>query len=154
MGEVVCTRGMSRGDLEVQRRLAIPAGEITERASRAGGPGGQHVNKTSTRVTLRWSVLESQTLSDSQRARLLAALGPRLNREGELIVHARRFRSRSRNRQLARERLAELVRGALAVRRRRVPTGPSRSSKERGLAAKKRRGAVKRTRSRVRVDDE
>ena len=134
--------------------LVIPAAELEERASRAGGPGGQHVNKTSTRVSLRWNVRQSEMLSASQRARLLARLAPRLSRSGELIVHARRFRTRSRNRQLARERLAELVREALVVRRRRVPTRVPRSVRERGLADKKRRGVLKRKRAPVRVDDE
>lgn len=131
----------------------IPASELREQASRSGGPGGQHVNKTSTRVTLRWSVRESQALSPAQRARLIARLGARLTRAGELVVHAGRQRSRARNRQAARERLVELVRGALARRRPRVATRASRGIRERGVAEKRRRGAVKRQRRRPSDED-
>ena len=77
---------MSRRDLEVNRRLVIPAAELRESASRSGGPGGQHVNKTSTRVTLRWCATRSAALSDTQRARLLRRLGARLTRGGDLVV--------------------------------------------------------------------
>jgi ribosome-associated protein len=140
---------MSGRDLEVSRRLVIPAAELQESASRSGGPGGQHVNKTSTRVTLRWCVAQSASLSGAQRARLLRRLGSRLTRSGDLLVHARRFRSRGRNRELARERLAELVREALATPKTRVPTARSRSSRERALAAKRRRAQLKQRRGRV-----
>jgi ribosome-associated protein len=141
-------------DLEVRRDLVIPGAELRESASRSGGPGGQHVNKTATRVTLRWSVAESAALDDARRQRLLRRLAGRLTRGGELVVHARRFRLRSRNRELARERLAELVREALAVRRRRVPTRPSAASRSRRLEEKRRRSAAKRTRSRPRPEED
>ena len=140
---------MSGRDLEVNHRLVIPAAELRESASRSGGPGGQHVNKTSTRVTLRWCVAESVALADAQRARLLRRLRPKLTRGGDLVVHARRFRSRGRNRELARERLAELVREALATPKTRVPTRRSRASRERALAAKRRRARLKQTRGQV-----
>ncbi len=133
-------------DLEVQPGLVIPGAELREAASRSGGPGGQHVNKTSTRVTLRWNPGESSCLSAAQRARLRRKLGPRLTRSGDVVVHARRHRSRARNRALARERLAELVRDALATPRARVATRPSRASRERRLEAKRRRSALKRLR--------
>lgn len=140
-------------ELRVRHDLRIPAGEIEETASRSSGPGGQHVNKTETRVTLRWNVRESPTLSDAMRRRLLSRLGGRLTRRGHLVVHAQRFRSRSRNRELARERLAELVRGALHRQRRRVPTAPSRGERRRRLEAKKKRSVIKRQRERPRSDD-
>jgi ribosome-associated protein len=138
--------------LEVRRDLVIPAAELVETASRSGGPGGQHVNKASTRVTLRWSVAESSALGEARRARLLRALAGRLTVRGQLVVHAGRHRSRARNRQLARQRLADLVRDALRTRRARVTTRASRASHQRGLEAKRRRGALKRTRSRLRGD--
>jgi ribosome-associated protein len=144
----------ARDDLQICPGLRIPGSELTETASRASGPGGQHVNKTNTRVTLRWSVAESEALSAPQRRRLLRRLAPRLTRRQHLVVHASRFRSRARNRQLARERLVELVRDALRTRRARVPTRPSRAARERTRAAKQRRSAVKRTRGRVRGDDD
>lgn len=144
---------MSERDLPVRRGLAIPAGELRESASRAGGPGGQHVNKVSTRVTLRWNAFESAVLTPIQLRRLRRRLRTRLTRKGELVVHARRHRSRARNRELARERLAQLVREALASRKPRVPTRPSRAARERTLAAKQRRSSVKRARRPVRGDE-
>jgi ribosome-associated protein len=111
------------------------------------------VNKASTRVTLRWSVRASTVLSDAQRARVEARLASRLTREGELVVHASDERSRARNRALARARLADLVRAALAVRRPRRPTAPTAGSRERRLAGKRQRSARKRER-RARRDDE
>jgi len=104
------------------------------------------VNTANTRVTVRWSVAASAVLSEAQRARLRERLTTRLTREGELVVHAGGERSRARNRELARERLASLVRAALALRRPRRPTAPSGGSRERRLAAKRRRAARKRER--------
>lgn len=141
---------MSRDDIPVLSDVVIPANEIEESASRSSGPGGQHVNKTSTRVTLRWNVPSSHAVGDIRRRRLLTKLASRLTREGDLVVHAGSRRSRSQNRELARERLAELVREALQVQRRRIATRASKGSRERKLAEKKRRSAVKRTRGRVR----
>lgn len=144
---------MSPGEpLPVLHDLRIPAEEIHESASRSGGPGGQHVNKTETRVTLRWNVAESRALGESRRRQLVSRLGRRLTRRGHLVVHAQRFRSRRRNRELARERLAELVREALATRAARVATRPSRTQRERRLEAKHRRSDVKRSRGRWRDD--
>jgi ribosome-associated protein len=142
-----------RGDLEIRKSVVIPAGELVETASRAGGPGGQHVNKTSTRVTLRWNVRDSAALTAAQRARLLERLEPRLTRAGSVVVHAARFRSRARNREAARERLAEFVREALRPTRRRVPTRPGKAARERRLHEKKRRSATKQQRARPRGDD-
>jgi ribosome-associated protein len=133
-------------DLAVRPGLAIPAAELRESASRAGGPGGQNVNKVSTRVTLRWCARESAALGEAQRRLLLQRLAGRLTREGELVVHCGVTRSRARNRELARERLAALVREALRPRRARVPTRPRAGARERRLAAKRRRGELKRTR--------
>ena len=144
---------MSRRDLPIQNRLVIPGAEIIESASRSGGPGGQHVNKTSTRITLRWNVRDSAALSSAQRTRIRSRLKNRLTQIGSLVVHAGRHRSQARNRELARERLAELVRDALATPRKRVPTKPGRRVRERTLAAKRQRSEVKRTRGRVRTED-
>jgi ribosome-associated protein len=144
---------VSGRDLPVHRGLAIPAGELRESASRAGGPGGQHVNKVSTRVTLRWNAVESAALTPTQLGRLRRRLRTRLTRSGELVVHARRHRSRARNRELARERLARLVREALASHKPRVPTRPSRAARERTLAAKRQRSSVKRSRRPVRDEE-
>ena len=135
-------------DLEIHRNLTIPAQELVETASRSSGPGGQHVNKTNTRVSLRWNVAASAVLSESQRRRLLARLGSALTRDGELVVHAGRSRSRAQNRQAARERLAQRVSDALRVARPRVATRASRASRERRLVAKRRRADTKQRRRR------
>ncbi len=137
---------MPHENLRVRRDLVLPGSELVETASRSGGPGGQHVNKTSTRVTLRWNASESAALSERQKQRLETRLARRLTRDGELVVHAGRYRSRARNRELARERLADLVRDALANRKRRVATRPSASSVKRRLTEKRRRGERKRER--------
>lgn len=141
------------GDLRVSAELVIPADEIHEAASRSGGPGGQHVNRSRTRVTLRWNVRESAAPTDEQRRRLLRKLAGRLTRLDHLVVHAGKHRSRGKNRALARERLAELVREALTVARPRVATKQSRSSKRRILESKRRRSTLKRGRQRKGPDD-
>lgn len=132
--------------LRVRRGLVIPASELEESASRSGGPGGQHVNKTSTRVTLRWNVESSRVLSERQLRRLRARLTNRLTLGGDLVVHAGRARSRARNRERAREQLVELVCDALATRRPRVATRPSGASRKRRLEGKRRRSQLKRGR--------
>ena len=111
---------MRRELLEVGPDLKIPEDELAEQVSRASGPGGQKVNKTSSRVTLRWSIATSAALSERQRARLLARLGSRLTREGELVLHAQRSRSQASNREQARARLVELVRDCAGRARPRV----------------------------------
>jgi ribosome-associated protein len=142
------------GDIVVRRGVVIPAAELEETASRSSGPGGQHVNKSNTRVTLRWCVRETSALDPITRSRLVERLGARVTRAGELIVHAGTHRSRERNRALARERIAELVRDALRTRAPRVPTRAGKGVRTRGLDAKRRHSAVKRARGRVRRDDD
>jgi ribosome-associated protein len=134
------------GKLAVTARVAIPAAELEIRATRAGGPGGQHVNTSSTRVEVTWCALESSALDDAQRARLSEKLSSRLDASGTLRVVAADTRSQSQNRELALQRLAKLVRDALAVPKKRRPTKPTRASKERRLDTKKRRSAQKRDR--------
>ena len=143
---------MARTDLRVAPGIAIPEPEIHESASRSRGPGGQNVNKTETRVTLRWDAARTRALSPDARALLLRALGRRLTRDGELIVRSDRERSRARNRALARERLAELVRAALERPAPRIDTRPTRASKERRLRAKRGQGERKRRRAAVREE--
>ncbi|HEU4641900.1 MAG TPA: alternative ribosome rescue aminoacyl-tRNA hydrolase ArfB [Gemmatimonadaceae bacterium] len=135
-------------DLRVNERVAIPRAELVARATRSGGPGGQHVNTSSTRVELLWNVRESRALDDAARERVLAKLGTRIDAEGWLRVVASESRSQLRNREAAEERLATLVRDALVVPRKRVRTKPTRAAKERRLSEKKRRGDVKRQRRR------
>ena len=145
---------MASEDLRIEASLVIPATELGETASRSSGPGGQHVNKTSTRVTLRWNVHASPQLSAAQRSRLIRQLGPRITRAGNLIVHCGASRSRAKNRETARERLAALVRDGLRSTRRRVPTRPGKGARERRLSEKKQRSATKQHRGRVRNRDD
>ena len=122
------------------------------RATRAGGPGGQHVNTSSTRIEVTWNIRWSAAVSDAQRARLLRVLKSRLDGEGSIRVVASDTRSQRQNRELAEQRLAEVVRRALVVPRKRKATKPTRASVERRLEGKKRSGVKKRER-RVRDDD-
>jgi ribosome-associated protein len=134
--------------LHISRTLALPDAELTERFLRADGPGGQHVNRTESAVELRFDVAASPSLPEDVRARLLARRDRRMTEEGVLVIQARRFREQGRNRDDARERLAELVRGALAAPKKRVATRPTRASRERRLAGKQQRGKLKQARSR------
>jgi ribosome-associated protein len=139
--------------LFVQPGLTIPESELSLEFSRASGPGGQNVNKVSSRVTLRWSITASRVLDEARRARLLEMLSQRLTREGELVVHASASRSQVDNRRAARERLAELVRAALFVPRERRKSKPTRASRVRRLVGKQRRSATKQRRQRPAQDD-
>jgi ribosome-associated protein len=130
-------------DLAVEPGLVIPGHELDVATSRAGGPGGQHVNTTATRVTLRWNVRATTALDPARRDRLIARLGNRVTADGDVLVHAASSRSQSQNRQEALERLAEIVRKAMVVQKKRKPTRPSRGSKERRLREKKARSGRK-----------
>lgn len=133
-------------DLFVRHDLTIPGTELDFVASRASGAGGQHVNKTSTRVSLSWAVTTSPTISEPKRARIIEKLATRINAEGFLLVHVEDARSQWRNRELARERLAELVRDALHVPKPRKETKIPRGVKEARLESKRRRSSTKRER--------
>jgi ribosome-associated protein len=132
--------------LAVNDSLSIPRSELDIRVSRASGAGGQHVNKTSSRVEVFWNVRASRSLTDEQRARLLDKLSSRLTTDGSIRVVASDMRSQSRNRDLAEDRLTELVRRALIVPRKRKPTKPTRAAKEARLETKKRHSNKKRQR--------
>lgn len=138
--------------LVVNDDLFIPRSELTYRATRAGGPGGQHVNTSSTRVELVWDVAGTTSLSETQRKRIMSKLGNRISQEGLLQLSDASTRSQHRNREAVTARLTELLAEALVVPKRRKKTRPSRASKERRLKAKKRRSEVKRLRGPVTRD--
>ena len=133
--------------MEITPTLRIADGELVESFVRASGPGGQNVNKVASAVELRFDVAQSSSLPEHVRERLLARRDRRLTADGVLVIQANRFRDQARNREDARERLAEIVRAALHVPKKRVATKPTRASKERRITAKKLRAQHKQGRS-------
>jgi ribosome-associated protein len=131
---------MPAESIGVTRSVSIPLTEIEVRTSRSSGPGGQHAQTSETRVEALFDVEASQALSEAQKRRVLAKAGPVVR------AVAQDERSQARNRELALERLAERLREALRVERRRVATKPSRAAVERRLDSKRRRGSTKRLR--------
>jgi ribosome-associated protein len=131
------------GTLRITDSVSLDEEELVERFVRASGPGGQNVNKVSTAVELRFDVRSSASLPADVRARLCRLAGSRLTDEGVLVIRAERFRTQERNRDDARERLAELVRRATIVPKRRIPTKPTRASKQKRLENKVKRSRVK-----------
>ena len=138
--------------LQVNDTLSIPRSELDVRVSRASGAGGQHVNKTSSRVEIFWSIPGSRALSEEQRSRLLEKLASKLTTEGSIRVVASDMRSQSRNRDLAEERLADLVRRALIIPKKRRATKPTRAAKEARLDSKKKHSTKKRDRRNPHAD--
>jgi ribosome-associated protein len=132
--------------LNVTASLWIPRAELSYRASRAGGPGGQHVNTSSTRIELLWDLPNSRAVTDEERARLQTRLAARLDADGSVRVVASDRRSQLQNRQAADARLATLVRQALHIPKSRRATKPTRASKERRLSEKKRQSEKKKDR--------
>ncbi|MFZ5749594.1 MAG: alternative ribosome rescue aminoacyl-tRNA hydrolase ArfB [Pseudomonadota bacterium] len=135
--------------LHVTETLAIADWELTESFSRAQGPGGQNVNKVSTAVELRFEAERSPHLSPAVKARLKRLAGRRWTQDGAIVIRAEETRSQLRNRELARERLVELIRAALVAPKPRVRTKPTAGSVRRRLEAKQVRGAVKALRGKV-----
>jgi ribosome-associated protein len=142
------------GYLTIAADLRLPLAELDYRASRSGGPGGQHVNTSSTRVEVWWDVASSPSLSEEQRMRLLARLASRLDSSGRLRLVSSGSRSQLRNREDATARLREIVADALRVPKRRRPTRPTKAAKAARLEAKRRRSSVKRERRRPDRRDE
>ena len=139
---------MSRvpAEIHVAARLVIPGREVRLKAVRSGGPGGQHVNRTASKVELRWSLAASSAPSDVDRAWLTQRLASRLASEGELVLTADTERDQHRNVDEVLERFVQVLREALRRPRKRKATRPTRASKERRLESKKRQSARKRDR--------
>ena len=139
---------MSDEGIVVSPALIIPASELTFRASRAGGPGGQHVNTSSTRIELLWDLTNSKVVTDEMRSRLLEKLAARLDASGMVRVVASDRRSQAQNRDAAAERLGKIVKQALVVPRKRRKTRPTAASREQRLSDKRRQRDRKRERRR------
>jgi ribosome-associated protein len=135
-----------RDPLQVAPGLAIPADELRFEAVRAGGPGGQNVNKVSSAVVLHFALASSSVLSEAQKQRVRGRLANRIDSTGDLVVRAMRFREQRRNLEDALERLAGMLRESLEPERRRVATRPTRGSQRRRLQDKQARSERKRGR--------
>jgi ribosome-associated protein len=136
--------------LPISGRIIVPASDLVIERTRAGGPGGQHVNTTDSRVRLRFDLQGTTVLTEAVKNRIRSAHPSKLTSEGELLVVATAHRSQHRNIEDARSRLVQIIRAALTAPKKRRPTRPTRASKERRLDAKKQRAKVKRGRSKVR----
>jgi ribosome-associated protein len=137
--------------LEISAELVIPASEVHYRFSRSGGPGGQHANRTETRVELLFDVARSASLSEEQRLRLLDRLAGHIDSEGVLRLYSGITRSQLANRADVTARFQALLRAALRKRKRRLPTQPTAAGRERRLREKRRRSEIKQAR-RIDID--
>lgn len=141
-----------KNDLLIKNGISIPDHELEITASRAGGPGGQHVNKTNSRISVRWNVKNTSALTDEQKERVLQKLHVQLTTEGDLIVHNSASRSQEQNKRSALMRLVQEVRNALTIPKKRMKTRVSRGAKEARLQAKTWRSNIKKLRSK-KLDD-
>ncbi len=135
-------------DLRVDRRVVIPAAELSWSAVRASGPGGQNVNKVASKVDLRFELASTTALPADAKERLLRMVRTRLDKEGRLVITSQLTRDQSRNLEDAREKLATLVRRALVAPKARKPTKPSRGARERRLGEKRAQADKKQARRR------
>ena len=140
--------------IEITDNISIHESELEVDFMQASGPGGQNVNKVATAVQLRFDVLHSPSLADEVKSRLVKLAGKRMTQEGVLLIEAKRFRTQERNREDALTRFQALVRKATEKPKKRVKTKPSKAAKEKRLKEKKRRGEIKRYRTKPSLGDE
>jgi ribosome-associated protein len=129
--------------LRITDKIIIDDKEILETFSRSSGPGGQHVNKVETSVTLKFSVINSPSLVESVKKRLESIAGQKYNKKGQIVINVDKYRSQIRNREVARSMLASLIKSALIIPKPRVKTKPSKSVNKKRLDSKTKRGKLK-----------
>ena len=144
---------MMKNDLPIKNGIVIPYHELEITSSRAGGPGGQHVNKTNSRITVRWNIQTTNALNDEQKARVIQNLAPLLTSEGDLIVHSSSSRSQQQNKDMAFASLAAKVRQALHIPKKRMATRVSKTAQKARLDEKAHRGSIKKMRGKAHFDE-
>ena len=146
-------RIIMKDGLPIKNGIVIPSHELEITASRSGGPGGQHVNKTSSRITVRWNVQQTHALNDEQKLRVLEQLQSEITSEGDLLVSNSSSRSQAQNKQLALDVLAQKIRKALYIPKKRMKVKVPKSATEARLHEKKKRGSIKAMRNK-RIDND
>lgn len=135
----------------IKNGIAIPENELKITASRSGGAGGQHVNKTETKITIHWNVKNTTALNDIQKDRVLKNLENKLTTDGEIVIHNSESRSQQQNKENALKNLAKLISKALYIPKKRIKTKVPKHIKEKRIQSKKQRGEIKKMRSKKNI---